>query len=168
MHVQEQLPLTHASLRQGWLAWGILPPMKNLYMPKEKIKERNTWNFQPAYRQSTRSSTGKLTKKKQKVIKENLTRLQKKLLKDHKKQILGITLLPPKKEEKDKINVLVVLDDSKAKIIPDFKMKDKVTPELIAIAKRHDEKVFLEVMLVFVFSCFCFFRPEPPIPSIIQ
>jgi uncharacterized protein (UPF0332 family) len=86
--------------------------------------------------------------KKQKEIKDNLDKLQKKFLKNHKKQILGISLLPPKKEEKKKINVLVVLDDSKAKVIPDFRMKDKIAAELIEIAKKHDEKIALEIMLV--------------------
>nr|MBA4405054.1 hypothetical protein [Nanoarchaeum sp.] len=90
----------------------------------------------------------KALEKKQKEIKEKLDVLQKKLLKGYKKEILGLALLPPKKDEKDKINVLVVLDDSKFEQGPDYKMKDKISPELIKIAKLSDEKLWLEVMTV--------------------
>ncbi len=86
--------------------------------------------------------------KKQKEIKLILDKFQKKILKDNKKHILGICLLPPKKEAKDKFNVLVALDDSKSKIVPDFKMRDKVSREIIDIAKKVDEKINVEPILV--------------------
>lgn len=90
----------------------------------------------------------KALEKKQKEIKDKLDVLQKKVLKGYKKEILGLALLPPKKEEKDKINVLVVLDDSKSEQAPDYKMKDKISAELIKIAKLADEKLWLEIMTV--------------------
>ena len=86
--------------------------------------------------------------KKQEEIKLILDKFQKKALKENKKHILGMCLLPPKKDEKDKFNVFVALDDSKSKIIPDYKMKDKVFPELIELAKKTDEKIVIEAMLV--------------------
>ncbi len=86
--------------------------------------------------------------KKQKEIKVKLDSLQKKLLKDYKKHILGMALLPPTKEEKDKINVLVVLDDSKADLVPDYRLKDKVSPDMIKIASAVDKKLWLDIMLV--------------------
>ncbi|MBS3172106.1 hypothetical protein J4438_00815 [Candidatus Woesearchaeota archaeon] len=90
----------------------------------------------------------KSLEKKQKEIKEKLDILQKKILKNYKKETLGLALLPPKKEEKDKINVLVVLDDSKSEHTPDFRLKDKISPELIKLAKLVDEKLWLEIMTV--------------------
>lgn len=86
--------------------------------------------------------------KKQEKIKLILDKFQKKALKENKKHILGMCLLPPKKEEKDKYNVFIALDDSKSKIIPDYKMKDKVFPELVNMAKNTDEKIVVEAMLV--------------------
>ncbi len=86
--------------------------------------------------------------KKQEEIKLVLDKFQKKALKTYKKHILGMCLLPPKKEEKDKFNVFIALDDSKAKIVPDYKMKDKVFPELVELAKKTDEKIVVEAMLV--------------------
>ena len=86
-------------------------------------------------------------KEKYNKIKAKLEKLKKAVLKDHKKNIIGISLLPPKKEEKDKINVLIVLDDSKSERTPDYKLKDTLTPKLVDIAKKTDEKIWLEIML---------------------
>ncbi len=54
-------------------------------------------------------------KKKLEALKKKLESLKDKLVKDKEKNIMGITLLPPKKEDKDKINVLVVVDSDKEK-----------------------------------------------------
>lgn len=86
--------------------------------------------------------------KKQKEIKLVLDKFQKKILKNNKKHILGICLLPPKKEDKTKFNLLITLDDSKSKIIPDFKLKDKLSKEIIDIAKKIDTKINVEPILV--------------------
>ena len=111
------------------------------------MEEKNN-NFNPMSNQPLSEDQIKELEKKQKEIKSKLDSLQKKLLKEHKKQILGLTLLPPKKGEKDKIDILVVLDDSTAKIVPDYKLKDKVSKELIKIAATVDKKLWLDVMLV--------------------
>ncbi len=105
----------------------------------------------------------KIDLEKEKAFKKKIDQLKNKILKEHKKQILGIALLPPKiinpedqkymnkgdlEKEKNKISVLVVLDDSKSENAPDYKIKDKITPELVKIAKSIDEKIWLEISLV--------------------
>jgi uncharacterized protein (UPF0332 family) len=86
--------------------------------------------------------------KKQKEIKLILDKFQKKIFKNNKKHILGICLLPPKKEDKTKFNILVVLNETKSKVIPDFKMKERVAKDIIDIAKKVDEKINVELILL--------------------
>ena len=100
----------------------------------------------------------KAMKNKIKKIKTKVEKLKDKLLKTHKKEILGIALLPPKKEgstpkgipedplKKDKrdINVLVLLDDSKSEFQPDFKLRDKIFKEL----EKTDNEIYPEVYTV--------------------
>ena len=90
----------------------------------------------------------KAMKNKIKKIKTKVEKLKDKLLKTHKKEILGIALLPPKKDDKDKINVLITIDDSKSKLQPDMKLKEKSFNELIKIANQEDKDFFLEVFTV--------------------
>ena len=101
--------------------------------------------------------------KKQKEFEKKLEKFKNSAIKSHKKEILGIALLPPKKinpeelrgipkeqveKEKNKINVLVVLDDSKSEKTPDFKLKDKTSASLIKIANSIDQNLWLEINLV--------------------
>ncbi len=86
--------------------------------------------------------------KKQNEIKDKLDKLKKKILAKHKKHILGLTLLPPKKDDKSKINVFVVLNDNKGEKVPDFRLKDKLSKELIEIANSVDKNIWLEIMLL--------------------
>ncbi len=100
----------------------------------------------------------KAMKEKVKKIKDKAEKFKDKILKTHKKQILGIALLPPKKEgstpkgipedplKKDKrdINVLVLLDDSKSEFQPDFKLRDKIFKEL----EKTDNEIYPEVYTV--------------------
>jgi uncharacterized protein (UPF0332 family) len=78
-------------------------------------------------------------------IKSKVETFKDKILKTHKKDIMGIALLPPKKEEPDKINVLVVLNDSKSEFQPDFKLRDKTFTELSKVAQEQDKNIFPEV-----------------------
>jgi len=110
--------------------------------------EPDNQNFDPAFNQPLTEEQIKEIEKKQKEIKVMLDSLQKKLLKDHKNEILGLTLLPPKKDEKDKINILVVLNDSVKGDLPDYKLKDKVSPQLVKIANSVDKNIWLDIMLV--------------------
>ena len=87
-----------------------------------------------------------LKNKKQKEFEKKLEKFKNSVIKSHKKEVLGIALLPPKKinpeelrglpkeqieKEKNKINILVVLDDSKSEKTPDFKLKDKISTKCI-------------------------------------
>ena len=97
-------------------------------------------------------------KEKVKKIKDKAEKFKEKILKTHKKQILGVALLPPKKEEstpkgipadplkkdKQKINVLILLDDSKSEFQPDFKLRDKIFKEL----EKTDNEIYPEVYTV--------------------
>jgi len=89
----------------------------------------------------------KAPKPKEKELRKKIDKFKEKVLKEYKKDILGISLLPPKKEEKSKINLLVVLNDSNSEHIPDYKLKDKVSKNLIKIANSIDPKLWLEINL---------------------
>tara|TARA_Y100000310_G_C20678459_1_gene814452 strand:+ start:760 stop:2535 length:1776 start_codon:yes stop_codon:yes gene_type:complete len=101
--------------------------------------------------------------KKTKEFEKKLEKLKNSIIKVHKKEVLGMALLPPKKinpeelrgipkeqieKEKNKINILVVLDDSKSEKTPDFKLKDKTSASLIKIANSIDPNLWLEINLV--------------------
>jgi uncharacterized protein (UPF0332 family) len=101
--------------------------------------------------------------KKQKEFQKKIEKFKKEVIKSHKKEVLGIALLPPKKinpeelkgipkeqieKEKNKINILVVLDDSKSEKTPDFKLKNKTSVSLIKIANSIDPNLWLEINLV--------------------
>jgi uncharacterized protein (UPF0332 family) len=98
-------------------------------------------------------------KEKFEKIKVKVEKYKTKILKIYKKQIVGVALLPPKQpqpkvpgmpqdpqqENKDRISVLVVLDDAKSEIQPDFKLRDKLFKELDRIAQEEDKNLYPEV-----------------------
>jgi len=99
--------------------------------------------------------------KKQKEFEKNIEKFKNLAIKSHKKEILGIALLPPKKinqeegstlsnneikKEKEKINFLIVLKDAKKEL--DFKFKDKVSVNLIKIANSINKNFWLEISLI--------------------
>ncbi len=101
--------------------------------------------------------------KKQKEFENKIEKFKKIAIKSHKKDIIGIALLPPKKinpneikgipndqieKENKKINILVVLDDSKSKKVPDFKLKDKISRNLIKIANSIDKELWIDINLI--------------------
>ncbi len=102
-------------------------------------------------------------KKEVEKIKEKAEKYKDKILKTHKKHILGIALLPPQKaagvpnlppiqqdtkKDERKISILVVVDDSKAKIQPDFKLRDKLFKELDKLAVEVDKEIYPEVYTI--------------------
>ena len=91
--------------------------------------------------------TQKNSKSKEKELRNKIDKFKEKILKEYKKDILGISLLPPKKEEKSKINILIILNDSKSESIPNYKLKDKLSKNLIKIANSVDQKIWLEISL---------------------
>ncbi|RLE38614.1 hypothetical protein DRJ17_03455 [Candidatus Woesearchaeota archaeon] len=89
---------------------------------------------------------------KLKKIKEKLNTFQEKVLRKFDKYITGIALLPPvrpKEGEKpeDKINVLVLVDDSDSKKMSKFELKEKLTAIINNIAKEVDEKLRVETII---------------------
>jgi len=99
--------------------------------------------------------------KKQKELKEKLGKLEKKILKSYKKDVVGIALLPPRKVDpemvkkglvppvdKNQIDIFIALNDNKSKVQPDYKLKDSVAKELVKITKEIDKHFFLDIMLM--------------------
>jgi uncharacterized protein (UPF0332 family) len=84
---------------------------------------------------------------KQKDLKKKIEKFKEKILKEHKKNVLGISILPPKKDEKEKINILIAIDDSNSEKKPDYALKEKVAKELIKIAGSIDKNFWLEINL---------------------
>ena len=65
-------------------------------------------------------------KKKFEQLKIKLEKFKKSLLKEFSDYILGISLLPPKQDDKASINVLVLIDDSDTKKMSKFELRDKI------------------------------------------
>ncbi len=87
---------------------------------------------------------------KLKQIKKDLNKFTKKALEKYDKEILGIALLPPPKPEpgkkpEEKIDVLVLADDSETKM-PLFEFKSKLLKDLVDIAKNINEKIIVELL----------------------
>ena len=101
-------------------------------------------------------------KKRQKQLKTKLDKFKIQVTKNFKKEIIGIALLPPKKaqdqkkENKQQINVLVLIDDSNSKTIPDFKLKDKIAKEITKTATKIDKDINLEIMITSELKEACF------------
>jgi len=114
-------------------------------------------------------------KEKIKQIKAKLEKFKTGVLKEFKKDIKGIALLPARriderfiaeeeqylgrrmtkeevdeivKKEQSYINVLVLVDDSDKEIQPDYKLKDKVSKPIIKIANDIDKKFMLRILLL--------------------
>ncbi len=99
---------------------------------------------------------------KLKSIKVKVDSFQKQIIDKFGKYIMGITLLPPKTvpnqdpskpaeipaEEKDKINVLVLIDDSDSTKMPKEELKTKLTSIILETAKSIDEKMVVETVIL--------------------
>ncbi len=103
-------------------------------------------------------------------IKVKIESLQKQILDKFGKYITGITLLPPKaamqqmmqplapgetpkppiipEEEKDKINVLVLVDDSDSSKMPKGELKEKLTTIIAETAKSIDSNMVTETVIL--------------------
>ena len=99
--------------------------------------------------------------KKLKAIKSKLDKFKKKVISKFDKYIVGISLLPPprpqqesqipgmppkkeeapKKEDKDKISILVLVDDSDSKKMPKYELKEKLSKIIEASAKEIDKNI---------------------------
>ncbi len=100
-------------------------------------------------------------KAKLKDIKNKLDKLKTKILKEFDKYVVGITLLPPKnlenKEERDKINVLVLIDykEDKEKVLP-YELKNKLITSINKSAEEIDKNLNPEIMFLDELKEACF------------
>ncbi len=134
---------------------------------KEKSSEKSEEEEKEA--SEIEALTAKLPKEAQQKlmeIKEKLEKFQKKLLDKFKEYIVGIALLPPekpgkehekedseeKKEEKEgnknKINVLILVDDSDSKKMSKDELSTKLTAIIESIAKEVDENLSPKVLIL--------------------
>lgn len=87
----------------------------------------------------------KEVQEKLKAIKVKLEKFQKETLKKFDKYIMGIALLPPKKDgdkvDKDKINILVLVDDTDSQRMSKLELKDKLGAIIAKMAKEIDKNL---------------------------
>ena len=90
-------------------------------------------------------------------IKKTLDVFKDKALEQFEDYIQGIGLLPPNKEEnKENINVLLLMDDSDSKKLTKEQLKEKLTNVISDIAKKVDKKIAPQIILSseFVQDCY--------------
>ncbi len=85
---------------------------------------------------------------KLKAIKTKLEKFKKKVIEKYKPYIIGIALLPPDKENKEKINILVLDDDTDAPIEAKAALKEGVSKGIDEIAKSIDKNLNPELILL--------------------
>jgi len=100
------------------------------------------------------SKLPKEVQEKLKAIKVKLDKFQKKILEKFDKYIMGVALLPPpkpvegKKIDKDKISVLVLIDDSDSKKMAKVELKQKLGSIMGGIATEIDKNIAPQTLLL--------------------
>ncbi len=90
-------------------------------------------------------------------IKQNIEKFKEKALEKFSDYIKGITLLPPKKEDgKDKINLLLMIDDTDSQKMSKEELKQKLTKVITDIATKVDKNLNPLILLntEFVQDCY--------------
>ncbi|MFH1850607.1 MAG: nucleotidyltransferase domain-containing protein [archaeon] len=94
----------------------------------------------------------KEAQKKLKAIKAKLDKFKKQVVSKFDKYIVGIALLPPKKdatkEERDKINILVLVDDTDSKRMSKQELKTKLTQIIDNISKDIDKNIVPQTVIL--------------------
>ena len=98
---------------------------------------------------------------KLKAIKTKLEKFQKKVLEKFDKYVVGIALTPPpkpeelqqlhttpKQEDKDKIHILVLVDDSNSRTMSKLELKDKLTTIISSIATEIDTNITPQTLIL--------------------
>ncbi|MCF7872175.1 nucleotidyltransferase domain-containing protein [Candidatus Woesearchaeota archaeon] len=90
------------------------------------------------------------TKQKLEQIKNKLEKYKEKLLERFEEYIMGISLLPPSKddENKEKINVLILVDDSDSQKMSKEELREKLQTIMTETAKKIDETLNPEVLIL--------------------
>src|SRR3989338_1871436 len=95
-------------------------------------------------------------KKKFEQLKIKLDKFKKRVLKEFNEYIIGITLLPPKEDNKEAINVLVLVDDSDSKKMSKFELKDKLSNIIHKFAEEIDKNLNVETLILSELKENCF------------
>ncbi|MBU0628720.1 MAG: hypothetical protein KKC75_06005 [Nanoarchaeota archaeon] len=91
---------------------------------------------------------------KLKEIKAKLDKFQKQVIEKFDKYIMGIALMPPPKPkegekiDKDRINTLILVDDSDSKKMSKFELRDKLLAITDKIAQEIDKNIYPDVLLL--------------------
>ncbi|MBU2639478.1 MAG: hypothetical protein KKG75_02085 [Nanoarchaeota archaeon] len=119
-------------------------------MPKEKSKESHLEKIKDDKLDELKTKLSK--------IKTKIDDFQKALIKKFDKYILGIALLPPRKDEKSKdaLDILVVVDDNDSKKMPKLELKDRLIAISTNIGKDIDKNITVEVVLLSEMRQNCF------------
>ncbi|MBI2507504.1 hypothetical protein HYV89_00975 [Candidatus Woesearchaeota archaeon] len=95
-------------------------------------------------------------KKNLQEAKAKIDKFQKNLLKKFDKYIAGIALLPPKKEDKGKVDLFVLFDDSDSKKMHKLELKDRLFSITKSIAEEADKNFVVELALLSELKQDCF------------
>ena len=87
-------------------------------------------------------------KKNLQEAKAKIDKFQKNLLKKFDKYVAGIALLPPKKEDKGKVDLLVLFDDSDSKKMHKLELRDRLFSISKSIAEEIDKNFVVEIILL--------------------
>ncbi|MFP4423812.1 MAG: nucleotidyltransferase domain-containing protein [Candidatus Woesearchaeota archaeon] len=94
------------------------------------------------------SQLPKETQEKIKSMQGNLDKFKNKLVEKFKQYINGIALLPPSKEEKDKVNVLVLVDDTDSIKMSKDELRDRLTKRINEQAEEIDKSLAPQIVLL--------------------
>ncbi len=95
-------------------------------------------------------------KKNLQEAKAKIDKFQKNLLKKFDKYVAGIALLPPKKEDKGKVDLLVLFDDSDSKKMHKLELRDRLFSISKSIAEEIDKNFVVEIALLSELKQDCF------------
>jgi uncharacterized protein (UPF0332 family)/predicted nucleotidyltransferase len=115
---------------------------------KEEVKSDNHSNNNHS---NELENLPKEAQEKIKKLKAKVDDFQKKVVEKFDKYIMGIALLPPpkdvKEEDKDKINLLVLVDDSDSQKLDKAQLKEKLEKIITKIGEEVDKKLVVNIVI---------------------
>jgi len=121
---------------------------------KKPKEEKKAEEQKPAAPVQQQPKIPKEVEEKLKQIKEKLDKFSKKIIEKFEKYIIGVALLPPprpkegEKADKEKISVLVLIDDSEPTKMSKAELRDKLVAIIGTTAKEIDENILPETILL--------------------